>query len=140
MDRNNAPNWLQRNWKWLLPSGCLVLVVLTLAFFFAVLFLVFRLMRTADVYQQALDRARHDPALVAALGANIEDGYFMSGNVTENSGGSGSAKMTIPLSGPKGSATLYLVARKSHGAWAFSRLEAEIESTRQKIDVLHGAP
>jgi len=139
MTQQNAANWLQRNWKWLLPVGCLTLLAVIAAFVLGVVFLVFRLIRSSDVYQQALDRARQSPTLIEALGPKIDDGYFMSGHLNENMNASGSAQMTIPLSGSKGNAVLHVEASKSRGVWTFSKLDAEIESTKQEIDVLHDA-
>jgi len=137
MNPPNNPNWLQRNWKWLVPTGCLTVILAVCAFVFGIVFLVFRLMQSSDVYQQAFDKAQRAPALIEAIGAPVEAGYFMSGSIKEEIGASGRATLAIPLSGPKGKATLYVSATKSRGAWTFSRLEAEIESTGRYIDVLH---
>lgn len=139
MQEAATSNWAERNWRWLIAVGCLTVIASVAAFVFGVMTLVFRLMESSDVYRQALARARQDPALVAALGVPIEDGYFKSGNLNETTDGSGAATMTIPLSGPNGKATLRLDARESHGAWHFSRLGAEVEATHQQIDLLRNA-
>ena len=50
-------------------------------------------------------------------------------------GGSGNADLTIPISGPKGKGTLYVVATKSAGEWTYSKLVVKIDSTGETIDL-----
>lgn len=100
--------------------------------------LVFGLMKEADVYGMALERARAHPEVVAALGTPIEEGWIPGGSININ-GPSGEASMSIPISGPNGAATIYLEARKSAGEWHFSTLVAEIESGGRRIDLLRPA-
>ena len=92
-------------------------------------------MKSSDVYKEALARAKASPAVAEALGTPIKAGYFTSGNINV-SGPSGDAELSIPISGPKGQATIYLEARKSAGEWAFSLLEVEIVETKERIDLL----
>ena len=69
------------------------------------------------------------------VGTPIEEGMFLSGN-TNVDGSSGSADLTIPISGPKGKAKVYAVATKRAGRWAYSTLEAEIDGRDERIDLL----
>jgi hypothetical protein len=117
----STPNWWSRNWKWFVPVGCLTVLLLIALFVGGILTLVFGMMKGSDVYAQALDRARTSPAVTAALGTPLEEGLFVSGNWNETGPG-GSAELSIPLSGPKGDGTLYVVAKKSAGLWTFSTL------------------
>jgi hypothetical protein len=93
-------------------------------------------MHSFGAYQQAMERARHDSALIAALGTPIEDGFWMIGKISENDK-TGRADLTLPRSGPKGSATLHLRASKSAGVWTYSDLRLKIDSTNQRIDLLN---
>ena len=93
-------------------------------------------MKSSDAYKGALARAKAEPAVVAALGSPIEDGMFVSGSTNVN-GASGNANLAIPIHGPKGKATLYVVAEKSLGAWNYSNLVVEVKDTKQRIDLLH---
>jgi hypothetical protein len=92
-------------------------------------------MKSSDAYKSALARAKADPRVVNALGSPITDGFFVSGN-TNVSGSSGSADMTIPISGPKGKGTIYFVASKFMGKWTFSKMVVEIAQTGQRIDLV----
>ena len=101
--------------------------------------IVFGVMKSSDVYEEALARAKASPAVSEALGAPIEAGWFTSGHISVN-GPSGDAELSIPIAGPQGKGTTYLEARKSAGQWSFSRLEVEIAETKERIDLLHEGP
>jgi Cytochrome oxidase complex assembly protein 1 len=129
-------NWWTRNWKWFVPTGCLTILALFLAFIALIAIIVFSAMKSSDVYKDALAKAKAEPAVIEALGSPIQDGMFVSGN-TKVDGGSGEANLAIPISGPKGKGTLYVVAIKSVGFWNYSSLVVEVAQTKQRIDLLH---
>ena len=131
-------SWWSRNWKWFVPvggcGGCLLLILIIAIFFSSIFLAVFSGMKQTDAYKTALQRAKSDPAVVAALGTPIEDGFMISGSTNVN-GASGDADLAIPISGPKGKGTLYVVAKKSAGQWTYERLEVEIAATKERIDL-----
>jgi hypothetical protein len=127
-------SWLGRNWKWLLLVSFLVMVCFGLGIFA----LIMSWMRSSDVALEALARAQANPAVVQRLGARIEEGWLTSGSINVGTGGSGDANLTVPISGPKGSATVYVTARRIAGVWNYSQMIAGIESTGEKIDLLSG--
>ena len=128
-------NWFSRNWKWAAPTGCLLVVLLVGAFVASIFFFVFSMMKSNDAYQHSMDVARHDARVVAALGTPIEEGWFVSGSFDE-SGGSGQAQFSIPVSGPKGAGTIYVEARKSAGEWRYSTLVLEVDGSGKRVDLL----
>ena len=77
-------------------------------FVVCIFFLVFSVLKSSDVYKTALARAKNNPRVVAALGDPIHDGLVPSGK-TNVEGPSGEADLAIPISGPKGKATIYAV-------------------------------
>src|SRR5215212_8348652 len=93
------PSWWSRNWKWFVPTGCLTIILVGVAFVCAIVFIAFGALKSTDVYKTALARAKSDPAVVEALGNPIRDGWFMSGK-TKVEGTSGEADIGIPISGP----------------------------------------
>jgi Cytochrome oxidase complex assembly protein 1 len=127
-------NWWQRNWKWFVPTGCLTLIAMAVLFVACIVFLVFSVMKSSDAYKIAVARAKSDQRVVAALGTPISEGMFASGKTNVN-GPSGEADIGIPISGPKGKATIYAVATKSEGAWSFSKLNVKIDGTGETIDL-----
>ena len=127
-------SWLGRNWKWLLFASFLVMVCFGLGIFA----LIMSWMRSSDVALEAVARAQANPAVVQRLGARIEEGWLTSGSINVGTGGSGDADLTVPISGPKGNATVYVAARRIAGVWNYSDMIAGIESTGEKIDLLSG--
>ena len=127
-------SWLGRNWKWLLAVTFLGLAVFSAGIFA----LIMEGMRSSDVAQEALARAQANPAMVQRLGARIDEGWMMSGSINQATGGSGDAQLAVPISGPKGSATVYVIASKVAGTWNYSQILAAIEGSGEKIDLLRG--
>jgi len=127
--------WWQRNWKWFVPVGCLGLLAIFTGFVVLIVTIVFGMMKSSDVYKDALAAARAEPAVEMALGTPIEEGLFVMGNINI-SGSSGQADLAIPISGPDDEATIYAVAEKSAGRWTFLTLVVEIKTTGEKIDLM----
>lgn len=128
-------SWVARNWGWLVPIGCLGIVMAFGVFVLGLLGVVAVSMRSSDVYREALARASIDSTVVAELGSPVKPGFFVSGSV-QVSGPSGHADMSIPISGPKNEGTVYAVATKSAGTWTFTRLEVEVKGRPSRIPLL----
>ena len=132
---SQRPSWWSRNWKWFVPMGCLTMIGLVIAFVAMIMFIVFGALRSTDVYKQAVARAKKNPAVIEALGSPIEEGMLLSGK-TNVEGSSGEADLSVPISGPKGKGTLYIVATKSAGEWTYSQLVVEVAQDRKRINLL----
>lgn len=135
MNQQQGQNWWSRNWKWFVPVGCIGGLLLFIGFISAITLLVFGVMKSSDVYKEAVARAQAHPAVQEAIGTPLEKGIFVTGKINTN-GPSGVADIAIPISGPNGKATLFAVATKSAGQWKFSTLVVEIEDARQRFDLL----
>jgi hypothetical protein len=131
--------WWGRNWKWFVPTGCLTMLALVAGVIFLLLSLIFGVMKSSDAYKQAMVKVRADSAVTTTLGTPIKEGFFTSGSVNV-SGSSGSANLAIPISGPKGSGTVYVEATKSAGKWSFTKLVVAIDEADITIDLLEGSP
>lgn len=135
MDQAVQANWLQRNWRWVVPTGCLGIFLALAALVAGVVFLVFGALRSTDVTQQALSRAQEHPAVEKAVGSPLKAGWPVTGSVSVR-GASGEADLSIPVSGPGGKARIYAVAVKAAGRWEFTTLEVEIAATGERINLL----
>jgi hypothetical protein len=62
----------------------------------------------------AVAAAESNPAVKQRLGDPIKRGFFTPGSI-EIDGPSGHADLEIPISGSRGKATIYAVAKKSAG-------------------------
>ena len=125
-------NWFRRH---LILSISIGIALLAIGFVVALLFGILSILRSSDVYKQALEKARNTPAVAEALGKPIEAGWWFTGNINV-SGPSGSADLAIPISGPKGSGTIYAVATKRAGEWRFKLLEVAVEGQAQRIPLI----
>jgi hypothetical protein len=96
---------------------------------------VSQILGDSDVSKMALAAAESNPAVKQRLGDPIKRGFFASGSI-EISGPSGHADIAIPVSGPRGKATVYAVARKSAGLWRFEALEIEFDQTSPRVNLL----
>jgi hypothetical protein len=131
---SRPPSWIDRNWKWAVPLGCFSIIAIFVLFLAGIVLVVFGFMRSSDVYQQALEKASTNAAVVEALGAPVEPGWYLTGSINVQ-GASGQADISIPISGPKGKGTIFASARKTAGRWEYSVLEVEVEGRRERIDL-----
>jgi len=93
------------------------------------------MMKSSDAYQSAVQQARHNRAVITAIGEPITEGFFTTGSINTNDS-SGSANLVIPISGPRGDAIIYVSATKDLGRWKFDDLVVDIEKTSDRIDLL----
>src|SRR5215212_2886118 len=77
---------LGRNWKWMLPVGCLGLILAGVALIGGIVFVAMSALKSSEVYQGALKAAQAHPAAVERLGEPIKDGWLVKGNVKYENG------------------------------------------------------
>jgi hypothetical protein len=127
--------WFRRNMAWLIPCGCLAMLVIFAGLIGGAVLLGVHEIRKMAPYEEAVERARSSGDVIEALGKPIKAGMLSQISInTRNS--VGSAQMTIPIYGPKGKGVIHADATKSGGAWSFSRLEVRIEGRSEPIDLL----
>jgi hypothetical protein len=118
-------NWWSRNWKWVVVVGCLLPLLLMGGCVAGLVLIVFKAVRSSDVYTEALSRAQSSPAVRARLGEPIAPKWWLSGNVnTKND--EGEANITIPIAGPKGDGQIRAIGTKRGGRWTYQTLEVVI--------------
>lgn len=115
-----------RRWPRFLLLGCGGVLLLATLFVGAIFALVFTMMKSSEPYQETVRRSQADKRVVSRLGTPIESGWFTSGNIN-TSASSGNADLSIPLRGPKGGATAYVVAKKEAGKWKYSTMRVTFE-------------
>jgi hypothetical protein len=135
METKPPSNWWGRNWKWLVPSGCLTAVAGMVGFIALIVTFLFGLIKASTPYKEALARAQADPVVISRLGTPISGGFVVSGSINR-SGGSGEASLAIPLQGSRGSGTLYVEAHQSGGAWTYSLLTLQPDGAGGPISLL----
>jgi hypothetical protein len=131
--------WFGRNWKWLLPVGCLLPLLLCCGGGTAIFMIGLGELKSSEPYKEAVAKARANAEVKTALGEPINEG-FISNIGFDSNPSSGHMDLSIPLSGPKDRGTLVVVAHITDGKWAFSTLEFNVASTGAKIDLLGAEP
>ena len=129
-------SWWSRNWKWVVPVGCLVPMLCCFSFVGATYFGVTKVIEGSPAFTEAFARASDNPDVQATLGTPLSPGFGLSGEVKENGNG-GNANFSVPLEGPKGKGTLHVEAKRINGRWNFSRID--VDAGGKSIDVLQGA-
>jgi hypothetical protein len=133
--RQPEKNWFQRHLGVTIVGGCAVLLAAALTFTLILFTFIFGMMRNSAAVKMALRQAQSNAVVAERLGTPLETGWFMSGNINVT-GPSGHAEMEIPVSGPKGKGTIYLVADKNAGLWSFSTLQVAFADGEPRVDLL----
>ena len=128
-------SWWGRNWKWVVPLGCLTPLVLCGGCVALIVGFVFGMLKNSWAYSEGLELVRHNKTVVEKLGEPIETEWLISGSI-HVTGPAGDAQLEIPLSGPNSSGTLYVVAHRLAGQWEFDRAEVEIKGDPARVDLL----
>jgi len=119
-------------------GGCAVLLGAALALLLILVVFVFGMLRNSDPAKIAIQRAEANAVVASRLGTPLKTGIFVSGNVNVDNA-SGHAELQIPVTGPRGKGTIYLIADKRLGRWEFSALEIALNGDAQRIDLLQPA-
>lgn len=127
-------SWWQRNWKWFVPTGCVSILLIFVLFIVSIFFGVTSMMTNSDAYKGAMTEAQKNKLVIEKLGSPIEDDGMTSGSIN-TSNDSGNCDLQIPIKGPKGKATLFIVAEKK-GTWKYSEMTVLIKATNEEIDLL----
>jgi hypothetical protein len=131
--------WLEQHPRWKIPAGCLILILLVVGFATVVLTVITTSFHSSEVYKQATARATENSQVRVALGEPIQFAWIVSGQLNVN-GGTGSANLVIPISGPKATGTIHAVAYKSGGVWRFTQLDVSVAGNTASIDLMSTAP
>ena len=135
MDSKPPPNWWGRNWRWVVPAGCLTAVAGVVGFIALIVGAVFGLLQSATPYRQALARAQADPVVISRLGRPISAGWLMAASLNR-SGGTGQARLAIPLQGSRGRGTLFVEARQTGRRWTYSTLTLQPDNSGERLNLL----
>ena len=120
------PSWWKRNWKWVVPlGGCLTGIVLVAILISSLYFGVTELMEGSEPYEHAIELINNDEELLELLGTPIEKTGMGQSNMNWVNG-TKSAKMVIPIAGPKGSGTLYINATGKGDTWDYHEIRVEV--------------
>ncbi|MGJ7903053.1 cytochrome c oxidase assembly factor Coa1 family protein [Lysobacter sp. 1R34A] len=125
--------WVQRHWILTLLLALGTLFTLSLAIGAWMTYSVMDSMRYTPPFIEAMDRARANPEVKAALGEPLED-TFVLGAVEPKE--DGVAKLFIFVRGPKGKGDVQIEAVKEQGAWRYHVMRVNLDADHTSIDLL----
>jgi hypothetical protein len=128
-------SWWERNWKWFVPTGCVSILLIFVVFIATIFFGVTSMMTNSDAYKGAMTEVQKNKLVIEKLGTPIEDDGMTSGSINTTNNDSGNCNLQIPIKGPKGKATLFVVAEKK-GTWKYSEMTVFVKATKEEIDLL----
>jgi len=129
-------NWFNRNWKWAVPTGgCLLIIILFIAFAGTMFMGVTSLFKDSEPYKNALLKAQTNELVIEAIGEPIETSGMTKGSINY-ANGEGHTNLEIPIKGPNGKATIKLVADKYTEEWEYSVMEVIVSDTQESIPLL----
>jgi hypothetical protein len=112
----------------------LILAVAVFGFsIFAIFSGVSAALKGSEPYKVAVARAKADAKVATALGKPLDEGFPTGSVNTQND--TGDVDLKIPISGPKGKGTIYVVGTKSAGTWTYSKMSVTIDGTGETIDL-----
>lgn len=134
-DSADHRSWFGRNWKWAVPTGgCLLLIVFIVVFAGSLFVGVTSMFKDSTPYKDAFSQAQTNEYVIQALGEPIESDGMISGNINY-SGDEGHAEFSIPIKGPNGQARIMVDADKSNDLWTYKRLEVILDDTGEVIEL-----
>ncbi len=130
-------SWWKRNWKWVVPTGgCLTIIILFIILTGAAVFGITKAFSGTEPYQESIAKTQNNEQVIELLGEPIETDGIMQGSINF-SNNDGSANIRIPIKGPKGEGTIYVVGEKLDGIWNYSELEVRIDQNNETINLLN---
>ncbi len=130
-------SWFSRNWKWLVPVGCMVPLMCCGVFGLGTYVAVSKVIQNSGAYTGAIAQVNANAEVAATLGTPVTPGLGLSGSVKENNE-NGSADFTVPISGSKGGGSMHVVAQRRNGQWTYGTIA--VTAGGKTIDVLKSAP
>jgi hypothetical protein len=116
-------------------GGCALLAAAVAVFGACIFWFIMSMIRGADASQMSLQAAQSSEVMRRELGEPIALGWLVTGSISITNG-NGRADITVPVSGPKGAASIHTVGSKKAGSpWTFSTMKATIEADGQTVDL-----
>lgn len=129
--------WFSRNWKWAVPTGgCLLIIVLFVSFAGTLIWGITSMMSDSQAYIDAMGKAQTNTTVIERIGEPIETNGMINGNINY-SNGYGHAALTIPIKGPKGEATISVEGGGVEENWTYETMDVYISESGEIINLLN---
>lgn len=144
--------WAWRNRTWRSPDqfrrtqrawgiAGLIVWIVVLGGFGTMFYTMPGILKNTDAYAQTMKAVQSDPQVVSALGPNIQDGFWVFGQVTVDGNGGGAASYNIPIHGEKGSGRAMVQATREGNRWTIRQLVVTVDGRQTPIVLIrNGRP
>jgi hypothetical protein len=123
---------VEKGWVRWIPWAVFGGVLLCVGCVFLFVIGILSLMKSSDAYQLGLKTALASPTAQEVLGTPIRDGMFVSGSES-NTGATGTADLSVSLSGSSHSGDLQIVASKKDGVWQLDSLTLIVDEREYNL-------
>lgn len=123
----DAEHFLSVQRKWAIAGVIVWAGTLLLAVGLA--FGVISALKNSLTYALTMQEVRTNAAAKAALGDNIEAGFWVNGSISIDIDGSGDAQLSIPLTGSKGSGTVVSRGVRTNGIWELRLVLLDVDGS-----------
>ena len=136
MENDQSPSWWKRNWKWAVPTGgCLFIIICVVSCVgYSVYKVADKLSEDTSVFAfiEVVSTVQKNEELAEVLGKpiRIEDEDYDPELVDNH------MELDIELDGSKHSGILKVSADKTDDGWEYSKFEVTVNDTGQVIDLL----
>ncbi|WP_221411861.1 cytochrome c oxidase assembly factor Coa1 family protein, partial [Empedobacter brevis] len=128
-------NWFKRNWKWVVPIGCLSFIILFIGLIIGGAFWgISKITSDSDVTKHAINIINQNPEVQQKLGTNIETDGMFRGNISITNN-TGEADISVPLKGTKGTGKAIIVGKKEFDKWNYEKIAVQIDETGEVIQI-----
>ncbi|STE54731.1 cytochrome c oxidase assembly factor Coa1 family protein [Empedobacter falsenii] len=128
-------SWFKRNWKWVVPVGCLSFVILFFGLLIGGAFWGFsKLTSDSDVTKHAINIINQNPEVQQKLGADVKTNGVFTGNISITND-TGEANISVPIKGTKGSGTAIIVGEKEFDKWNYEKIAVQVDETGEVIEI-----
>lgn len=139
MDNQNElierPSWWKRNWKWALPAGgCLTIIIVGIIMLVGGVFAFANKVKTATGTDQALIIAQQNPVLIEILGEPIESDGFGSFNISIKNE-ERTSNSTLPIKGPKGTGTIHIISKGQDENRTYEVFNVTIDGSEEVVEL-----
>ncbi len=133
----DRPGWWKRNWKVALPVIIATPIMATVMCALGAWWGIDQVVRQHPTYAAVWPAVRDDPAVIAALGRPIEEGWAGSIAIDEAPDGTASAYLVFNIRGPNGDATVEARGVRNATTWMVESIAVHTRTDmgKQTIDV-----
>lgn len=129
-------NWFGRNWKWAVPSlGCLGVIIFIIVLTTTMVANLTGFFKDSVPYEVGMENLIKNEFAIEALGEPIEANGMFQGNI-RYSDEEGVADLKVPVKGPKGEASLLIIATMTDDVWTYQTMKVSFEDSDETIDLL----